>query len=198
MKRILALDLSLNHAGVGRLSECRAGQPVFTCETVHVPPQRVPGKKPGTEKNAETMDPLYRLLWWRWWFGENAGYHEWDMVMMEMPATHGVQGVLAFGEQLGVLKLAFSDAGIPLAWVSITEVKKYATGMGKPDDLRMVESAVTEFGEQVIVDGKDQADSLWICRIAHDAFGGGEPDTKYREAVCAKLRAQFPEAAGEG
>ena len=201
IKRILALDLSLNHAGVAWTTE--GGTGAIHTQTVNVQPLRVPGKRAGTEKNGPALVGVARLLWWREWL-QGILNQGWDLVIMELPAMSSQTGVLAFGRQMGVVETCLADAGVPFVLVTISEVKKYATGFGKADKLRMVETAQAAFGPDV--QGEDEADAAWLCKIACDAFGCdmfgcGEKDTDftsnpYRQSVAARLRKSLENGGG--
>ena len=183
MTRILALDLSLTRAGVCRLLETRAGQPVFTTETARVAKLRVPGAKPGTTRNAERTGTA-RLVWWRQWLAEEVREHDFGLIAMEAPALMAPGRKFDKAEQYGVVKVALAELHVPLVVVGIQAIKMYATGRGDADKLRMLDTAQDMFGVQVA--DEDQADAAWLCRLVAQWQGDvTDPQTTRLAAVAA-------------
>lgn len=176
--------MSLNNSGVARLVDVVAGQPVWEVETVVVPPLRVPGVRPGTEKNSPRIGAA-RLLFWYRWIEDEIRATEPGVIMMEAPAINGSGRVFDMGEAYGVIKLQAHCVDVPVYLVAPTSLKKYATGHGECDKQRMIDSAVAESGEQVR--DEHQADAFWLGRIGWDLVGGGSADTAHRKSVIANL-----------
>ena len=184
MTRILALDLSLTRAGVCRLLETRAGQPVFTVETVHVPKVRIPGAKPNTTKSAERVGTA-RLVWWRQWLADEQRGCDYGLIAMEAPALMAPGRKMDKAELYGVVKVACAELAVPLLVVSIQAIKLYATGHGNADKQRMLDTAQTQFGEQIRTE--DEADAAWLCRLAAQWEGDVEDSDLHRQAAVAAV-----------
>lgn len=166
MKRILALDLTLTGAGVAWCLRESAGQPETETETVTVPPLRVPGKRPGTEKNAPRVGAA-RLHWWRDWFVEWL-CQDLDVVAVEGLAFNAPR-MAGIAKLCGVLELLCFERDVPLTYVPPKTVKLHATGMGDCDKQRMIDTAVERFGEQV--GDEHQADAVWLCDYVYRTGG---------------------------
>jgi Holliday junction resolvasome RuvABC endonuclease subunit len=194
---LLALDISLNTAGVARLVAVQAGQPVWDTETVKVPPRRVVtglyknGK--AREKNVPRVGAA-RLAFWHDWLVEELSRGP-ELVAIEATAMGAVGHKLDQAELVGVLRLACFQRGVPFIEISVQHIKQFATGLHDCDKKRMTDTAVAFFGEGVC--GEHEADAAWLGELARCAFLGGQ-ETDAQGKVVANVVKAAKNAFGEG
>ena len=184
--KLLAMDLSLTNAGVCRLQDVRAGQPVWDLETVRVPETRIAGWRPGTTKAGPRLNGVERLSWWSSWLVEEIADGA-DFIVIEAPILHGTGRHSDIGELMGVIKLCAHQRDAAVRLVAATQIKKWATGSGEADKRRMIDTAVEAMGGEMTLD-EHQADAYWLAQIGWATWGDGEPDTPSRILLAKTLR----------
>lgn len=147
MKLVIGLDLSLSNTGVGVV-----GGHLY--ETLSVKP----GKRTGHERLA--------------WIGEQllATYGTADLVVVEGPAF-GAKGD-AYHQLAGLWWLIAHQvwgAGKPIAVVSPSALKKYATGKGTAGKDEVLLATARRFDD--FAGGNDEADALWLAAMGADHLG---------------------------
>ena len=184
--KLLAMDLSLTNAGVCRLRDVRAGQPVWDIETVRVPLTRIAGARPGTTKAGAGLKGVERLVWWYLWLVEEIADGA-ELIVLEAPILHGTGMHSDIGELMGAIKLTAHQRDIPVKMVAVSQIKKWATGSGAADKQRMIDTATEAMGGELTLD-EHQADAYWLAHLSWATWGEGEPDTPSRTLLAKTLR----------
>ena len=102
-----------------------------------------------------------------------------DLVVLEDYA-YGAKGssIIQIAEWGGVLRLALAEAGMTMAIVSPTALKKYATGKGNANKALVVSALTNRAGRQFDTDDEADAWGLWAMASDHH----GQPVVKMPEA----------------
>lgn len=127
-------------------------------------------------------------------------FPDWEMeatlVVLEDYAYSRSNQAHQIGESHGVIRLAFHEAGIPVALVAPTARAKYATGKGNAGKAEVLAAAIRRLG----YDGHDdnEADALWLRQMAIDHYGLTEPSAPMPAVNRAALdNVDWPEIGGD-
>jgi hypothetical protein len=153
--RVVGLDLSLTASGAAM-----AGEGLTARVSVLAPPKKLGG--------GHGRLSLLRELCQAWWQAA-------DLVLVEGPAYGSMSGA-GHHESAGLWWMVTYDlwaAGVPVAVVPPSCLKKYAVGVGggpKASKDKILVAAVRRFPE-VDVDDNNAADALWLAAMGSDHLG---------------------------
>ena len=95
-----------------------------------------------------------------------------DLAVVEGPSLHSAGGSAYWHENAGLWHMIIRGLwrkGRPFAVVPPAVLKKWATGKGNADKIKMVTAAITRFGLREIT--ADEADALWLAAAGLQHYG---------------------------
>ena len=92
----------------------------------------------------------------------------------------------ALGELGGVLRLTLHDEGINMTIVQPTSLKKFATGTGKADKIKMGIYLYKEY--ELEYPTSDQTDAYWLSQFGRHYLGLGAEMTKAQIEVISDMK----------
>jgi Holliday junction resolvasome RuvABC endonuclease subunit len=111
------------------------------------------------------------------------------VVIEDLPTNAKAAGIT--GMVHGAIRLLLIDLTVPYVLVTAASLKKYATGNGGADKVKMGVAALKRFGREFGDD--NQCDAFWLRAMALDAFGAPlVPMPAAQRATLAKV--SWPEA----
>jgi crossover junction endodeoxyribonuclease RuvC len=99
----------------------------------------------------------------------------------------GVSSIYELGAVIRLMLIDYCDElGIDLYEIPPTSVKKFVTGKGNADKVKMAVSISSKYGVELAND--NEYDAYGLALIATCLAGGREPDTAYQREVIEKIK----------
>lgn len=158
---VMGLDTSPSSTGWGLAwGQLLAAQPEFGT----VKPRIVVPKAGNLDLSAARIRKVIGML------GSLVADADPDLIVMEGPSYHSTGAY--WHENAGLwwaVVTRLKQSGRPLAVITPTTLKKFATGSGSAKKSAMVGAAVRRFGLDEI--GEDEADALWLAAAGCQRYG---------------------------